>query len=169
VTSSPRPRVSAASVAAMAVLGVILGLVGAVVAAGRTTIGSVVVPWGVALMLVAVVVLVRAIVWQSGSKATGLALMAGWLVATGVVLEWAPGGDVLLPDVTRSWVYVVGCTVLGLVAALLPLPDGLAELVAAEQAEDVEHAPGPGDVLPGAPGLLPPPDAGATGDPAPGR
>jgi len=168
VTPSPRPRVSATSVVAMAVLGLILGLVGAVVSAGRTTIGSVTVPWGVALMLVAVVVLVRAIVWQSGSKATGLALMAGWLVATGLVLELAPGGDVLIPDVTRSWVYVVGCTVLGLGSALWPLPRGLAELVAEEQQADADHVPGPGDVLPGGP-VVPDPGPGPSGDPAPGR
>jgi hypothetical protein len=154
----------------MAVLGLMLGLVGSVVVAGRTTVGTVTLPWGLVLMLTAVVVLVRAIVWQSGTRATGLALMGGWFAATSAVLVYAPGSDVLLPDLTRSWVYVVGATILGLGAALWPLPAGLADLIAEEQ-RTVEHVPGPLDVLPGAAGLPVPPDAGPgpSGDAAPGR
>lgn len=138
-----RPRPSAASLVALALLGAVLGLVGSVVASGRTTVGSVLVPWGVALMLVVLPVVVRGCIWQAGTRAAGMAIAGGWLLATAAVLTFSPGGDVLLPDLTRSWVYVVGGAVLMLVAVAWPLPEGLPELVAAE------HIPVEGDVLPG--------------------
>lgn len=139
-----RPRTSIATIVSLVVLGVLIGLVGAVVASARTTIGGVVVPWGTVLMLVVLPVVVRAAVWQSASRAAGMALAAGWFVATGAALTLAPGDDVLLPDSTRTWVYILGGAGLCLIAVMWRLPDGLAELVAAE------HDPVEGDVLPGA-------------------
>lgn len=138
-----RPRPSATSLVALALLGVLLGLVGSVVASGRITIGSVLVPWGVALMLVVLPVVVRGCIWQSGSRSAGTAIAAGWLLSTAAVLTFAPGDDVLLPDLPRSWAYIVGGAVLMLVAIVWRLPEGLPELVAAE------HVPVDGDVLPG--------------------
>lgn len=138
-----RPRPSATSLVALALLGVVLGLVGSVVASGRITIGSVLVPWGVALMLVVLPVVVRGCIWQAGTRAAGMAIAGGWLLATAAVLTFAPGDDVLLPDLPRSWAYIVGGAVLMVVAIAWRLPEGLPELVAAE------HVPVDGDVLPG--------------------
>jgi len=138
-----RPRTPISTIVALAVLGLLLGLVGAVVASARTTVGGVVVPWGTVLMLVVLAVVVRAAVWQAGSRAAGMSLVAGWFLATGAALALAPGDDVLLPDSPRTWVYVLGGALLCLLAIAWRLPEGLAELVAAER------EPLDGDVLPG--------------------
>jgi hypothetical protein len=116
----------------MAFLGVLLGLVGSVVSAARTPVGSVMVPWGLVLMVLALGVSVRATLWSTGSRLTAGLLLAGWFVASAAVLLVSPGGDVLLPDIARSYVYLGAAFVLGIIALMWRLPDGHADLLAAQ-------------------------------------
>ena len=138
------------SVVLMGFLGVLLGLVGSVVSAARTSLGPVVVPWGLVLAALTLAVAVRAVVWSTGTRVQGAVLLAGWVVATAAVLLVAPGGDVLLPGITRTYVYLASAFVLGLLALVWPLPDGHAELL------ETEAALVPGDNVLPAGDLLPP-------------
>jgi hypothetical protein len=117
----------------MGFLGVLLGLIGSVVSAARTPVGSVMVPWGLVLMAVSLGVAVRATLWSTGSRATAGVPLGGWFVASAVVLLVSPGGDVLLPDVRRSYWYLGLSFVLGLLALVWRLPEGHADLMAEER------------------------------------
>jgi hypothetical protein len=126
-------RANPTTVVLMGFLGVLLGLIGSVVSAARTPVGSVMLPWGLVLMAVSLGVAVRATLWSTGSRATAGVLLAGWFAASAVVLLVAPGGDVLLPDVPRSYWYLGLAFVLGLLALVWRLPEGQAELMAEER------------------------------------
>lgn len=125
---------SASTVVLMGFLGVLLGLVGSVVSAARVQVGSVTVPWGAVLAALTLAVAVRAVVWSSRTRLQGALLLCGWVVATSAVLLVSPGGDVLLPGVPRSYLYLGGAFVLGLAALLWRLPDGHGDLIASEAA-----------------------------------
>lgn len=125
-------RANPTTVVLLGFLGVLLGLVGSVVSAARTPVGSVMVPWGVALVVVALGVAVRAALWSTGSRLTAGMLLVGWCLASATVLVVAPGGDVLLPDVPRSYVYLGSAFVVGLGALVWRLPSGHAELLASD-------------------------------------
>lgn len=145
------PREHASTVVLMGFLGVLLGLVGSVVSAARAQVGSVTVPWGLVLAALTLGVAVRAVVWSSGSRLPAIVLLAGWFLATGAVLLISPGGDVLLPDVSRTYVYLGSAFVLGLAAVVWRLPEGHADLLVVEHGHGgaVERPLLPGDnVLP---------------------
>jgi hypothetical protein len=144
-------REHASTVVLMGFLGVLLGLVGSVVSAARFQIGSVTVPWGLVLAALTLAIAVRAVVWSSATRLPAAVLFGGWVVATGAVLLISPGGDVLLPDVARTYVYLGAAFGLGLLALLWRLPEGHAELLAEERrADEAQEQPLlPGDnVLP---------------------
>lgn len=142
-------RANPTTVVLMGFLGVLLGLVGSVVSAARTPVGSVMLPWGLVLVAVALGVAVRATLWSTGSRLTAAVMLVGWFVASGAVLVVSPGGDVLLPDVARSYVYLGSAFVLGLLALTLPLPAGHDELMLAEHGGPLAGFPGaPGDPVP---------------------
>lgn len=128
------PGESASTVVLMGFLGVLLGLVGSVVSAARLQVGSVTVPWGLVLAALTLGVAVRAVVWSSRTRLPGAVLLAGWVVATSTVLLVSPGGDVLLPGIPRTYVYLGSAFVLGLVALVWRLPDGHGDLIATEAA-----------------------------------
>lgn len=125
-------RANPTTVVLMSFIGVMVGLVGSVVSAARTPVGSVMVPWGLVLVVLALGVAVRATLWSTGSRLTAGLLLAGWLAASTAVLIVSPGGDVLLPDVARSYLYLGAAFVLGLVALSWQLPEGHADLLAAQ-------------------------------------
>jgi hypothetical protein len=113
--------------------GVALGLVGTVLMAARTVTRGTTVPWGLVLVLVAVLACVRGAAWLLGSR-RGAALVAlGWVLPTLAFATTNPGGDVLLPDEPRTYVYLGGATLLVVLAVALPLPRGTRELVAARR------------------------------------
>jgi uncharacterized membrane protein YgdD (TMEM256/DUF423 family) len=125
-------REHASTVVLMGFLGVLLGLVGSVVSAARLQVGSITVPWGAVLAALTLAVALRAVVWSSGTRLPAIVMLAGWFLATGAVLLISPGGDVLLPDVPRTYLYLGAAFVLGLAAVVWRLPDGHAELLEAE-------------------------------------
>ena len=109
--------------------GLFLGVLGVALAAVRTQVHGTFVPWGLVLMLVALPVCVRAAAWFVGSRTGAVAVALGWVAPTMLFASTNPGGDVLLPDLTRTYVYLVGGAVLVLLASVWPLPRGARALV----------------------------------------
>lgn len=109
--------------------GLFLGVLGVGLAAVRTQVHGNVVPWGLVLMLVALPVCVRAAAWFVGSRTGAVAVALGWVAPTLLLASTNPGGDVLLPDLTRTYVYLIGGGVLVLLASVWPLPRGARALV----------------------------------------
>ena len=123
------PGENATTLVLMAFLGVLLGLLGSVVSAARIVVGSVTLPWGLVLVVLTLAVAVRAVVWSTGDRWAAGLLLGGWFAASAVLLLVSPGGDVILPDVPRTYVYLGSAFVLGLLALLWRLPEGHAELL----------------------------------------
>jgi hypothetical protein len=126
------------------VAGAFLGALGAVIVAARVVVRGVTVPWGLVLMLVAVGVIARGAAWMLGSRRGAAAVGLGWIIPTVLLASTGRGGDVLMPDVPRTYVYLIGGLVLVLLAALLPLP------VDDEVSADPDPEPDP-DAPPAAP------------------
>ena len=108
----------------LAIWGLFLGVLGVGLAAVRTQVNGNFIPWGVALMLVALPVSARAAAWFVGARSGAVAVGLAWVVPTILFSSTNPGGDVLLPDLTRTYVYLIGGAVLVLVACIWPLPRG---------------------------------------------
>lgn len=104
--------------------GVFLGVLGVGLAAVRTQFHGTVVPWGLVLMLVSLPVCVRAAAWFVGSRTGAAAVGLAWAAPTLLFATTNPGGDVLLPDLTRTYVYLLGGAALVLLACVWPLPRG---------------------------------------------
>ena len=114
--------------------GVVLGLIGTVLAAARTVVRGLTVPWGLVLVLVAILACVRGAAWLVGSRRGAALVGLGWVLPTLAFATTNPGGDVLLPDVPRTYAYLGGATLIVVLAAALPLPRGTRELVASGRA-----------------------------------
>lgn len=110
--------------------GVVLGLFGAVLMASRATVGGASVPWGLLLSLVAVLTCVRGAAWLVGSRRGAALVGLGWVLPTLAFSITNPGGDVLLPDLTRTYVYLFGSALFVVLAVVLPMPRGAAALAA---------------------------------------
>jgi hypothetical protein len=116
--------------AGLVVCGVMLGLVGVGVLALDRTVGSITVPWGAALAVLGVTASVRGSAYLVGSRRGGAAVLVGWLAPTIAFSAVNPGGDVVLTDEPRTYVYLLATFGLGLLAASWPLPAGAADLAA---------------------------------------
>lgn len=103
--------------------GALIGLFGAPVAAHRFAIHGVTVPWGAVLAVVALGVCVRGACYWMRTKVAGALVTMGWIVVTLAYTVILPGGDVLLPDVMRTYGYLVGGFVACLIAVWWPLVD----------------------------------------------
>jgi len=113
--------------------GVLLGVFGTVLASLRTVTHGHTLWWGVGLVLVAVLTCVRGAAWLIGSRRGAAIVGLGWVLPTLAFTTINPGGDVLLPDDTRTYVYLVGATVIVVLAVALPLPEGVGRLAAASR------------------------------------
>ena len=116
-----RGRLTITATVGLLVLGLVIGVVGAVVSAARTTVGSVMVPWGLILLLVLLPTFARAVAWSTGTRAAAALFAAGWAVATAAAVIVRPGDDVLFPDGPRATVYVLGGAALLVLACLVPV------------------------------------------------
>jgi Family of unknown function (DUF6113) len=118
---APRPLVRAASVVACLGGGVGFGVVAAFVQADRLVVGSLVLPWGLVLVLGTLLLAVRGSAWWVRSRAGGWAFFVGWLAATvALATEW-PSGDLAISGGGRQMAYLFGGVVLGAAAATVPL------------------------------------------------
>jgi len=121
--------------------GLVLGLFGTVLASVRTVTHGHTLWWGLALVLVTLLACVRGAAWLVGSRRGAAAVGLGWVLPTIAFSTVNPGGDVLLPDDTRTYVYLVGATLVVVLATALPLPRGARELAAAHRGD---HGPDDG-------------------------
>jgi len=103
-------------------VGLLIGVIGGFEQAQRLIWGSMVIPWGVVLMLIALMVLVRGGAWLAMSRWGGWALFIGWLVATMVMSAELPDGSVALSGGGRQLFYLIGGVILGAATASLPVP-----------------------------------------------
>ena len=103
--------------------GFALGTVGAFVQAVRGSVGPVPVPWGAALVLLTLVLLVRGGSWLVGTRWGGVAVLVGWLGATLALAVSSPSGDVAITDGGRQLGYLALGVLLGTAAATVPLVD----------------------------------------------
>ncbi len=107
------------------VLGLAVGIMGAFVQAHRLVfpLGSLIVaiPWGALLVLLAVVTLTRSACWVVGSRLAGFLLVAGWLASTLWFAMESGSGNLAISAGARQWGYVIGGTLLGSAAFLLPM------------------------------------------------
>jgi hypothetical protein len=105
---------------AVLVGGALIGLFGAPAASLRTTIHGVTIPWGVILVVITLGVCVRGASYWMRSKVAGALVTIGWILVTLAYTALSPGGDVILPDITRTYGYLVGGFVVCLLATWLP-------------------------------------------------
>ena len=119
--------------------GVVLGLFGTVLMAARVTVRGTVVPWGLVLSMLAILTCVRGAAWLVGSRRGAALVGLGWVLPTLAFATTNPGGDILLPDLTRTYVYLIGSALLVVASVALPLPRGAAQ--AAEDSRARRTAP----------------------------
>ena len=93
--------------AASLVLGVFLGVVGAMVQTWTPHLLGARLPVGVMMVLVAVVLVARACAWWSGSRLGAILFSVGWLAATLIMGSTTPDGDLILDSGTRQMAYLV--------------------------------------------------------------
>jgi hypothetical protein len=124
-------RAGRLALAGLLLTGFLIAVIGVGVAAARTVVRGTTVPWGVVMVLLALGVCVRAGGWLLGTRRGSSLVALGWLLPTLTFATVNPGGDVLLPDVPRTYVYLVGGVAVVLVATLWRLPAGVRDLVEA--------------------------------------
>lgn len=109
-------------------LGLVIGVAGAFIQAQRlvldTAWGVVSIPWGVPVVWVGLVIVIRGGVWALGSRWGGWAVAGGWLAATVALSAESPSGDVALSGGGRQFVYLLGGVILASAAASIALPRG---------------------------------------------
>jgi hypothetical protein len=120
--------------------GIVLGLFGTVLMAARVTVRGVVVPWGLILSMLAVIACVRGAAWLVGSRRGAALVGLGWVLPTLAFTTANPGGDILLPDVPRTYVYLIGSALVVVLAVALPLPRGAAAAAADSRAHGTVDA-----------------------------
>ena len=118
--------------AALFVIGLATGLLGAFVQASRLVTtwpwGQLVVPWGVALVALLLLVLIRGGAWLLRSRLGAWSVLTGWLLGTIVMSTPSPSGDLLLAGGTRQWVYLLGGVILGAAVATFPVIESQSRL-----------------------------------------
>jgi len=97
--------------ALLLVVGLVTGMFGVALAPMRLTVGSVALPVGL-LVVVAIPVIARGGAWVMGARLGAGCVALGWALPTIAFVLAGPGGDVLLPDVPRTWIYLLGTTLL---------------------------------------------------------
>ena len=110
---------------ALAVAGLVVGVLGGFVQADRWVVGVpwgiLAVPWGMALVLLTLVVCVRGAAWLVLSRWGGGVLFAGWLLSTLGMASQSPSGDLAISAGARQWTYVLGGVILGAAAVTFPV------------------------------------------------
>lgn len=106
-------------------MGFAIGVAGAFIQAQRfiLAVGDfvVVIPWGTALMLIAITVLTRLATVAAGTRWAGWLFFTCWLAATVLLSADSPSGDLAISSGARQMVYLFGGIVLGAAAATLPV------------------------------------------------
>lgn len=112
---------STAALLASPLLGGTLGLAGAFVQAGRTSIAEVTLPWGVALAAFAVVLTGRAVSVRAQRRSAGLIFALTWLAVTLMTAIPTRSGDLVLQQTPSAMTYVIGTAVILTTVIMLPV------------------------------------------------
>lgn len=107
--------------AALLVLGLFFGFIGALIQSYTTLLGSVRLPTGALVSLVAIVLVARAGAWWQGSRLGAITFSVGWLAATLMMGSETGAGDLVLTSGTRQMAYLIGGTILLAAACGFPL------------------------------------------------
>jgi hypothetical protein len=107
--------------AALLVLGLLFGFAGALIQTFTVTVGSLRLPVGALLTLVAVVLVARAGAWWQGSRLGAMTFSVGWLAASLMMGSKTGAGDLILSSGTRQMGYLMGGTILLAAACGYPL------------------------------------------------
>ncbi len=106
-------------------MGFAIGVAGAFIQAQRfiLSIGDfvVVIPWGTALLLIAITFLSRLATVSARTRWAGWLFFSCWLAATVLLSADSPSGDLAISSGARQMVYLFGGIVLGAAAATLPV------------------------------------------------
>lgn len=117
---------------ALFVIGVSTGLLGAFVQAARWVTGwpwgQLVIPWGLVLVFLILLVLIRGGAYLVRSRLGAWTMLAGWLVGTIVMSTESPSGDLALSGGVRQWVYLLGGVILGSAVATFPVTESQSRL-----------------------------------------
>jgi hypothetical protein len=107
--------------AALVVLGLFFGFIGAAIQTHTLGVGSVRLPTGALLALVAVVLVARAGAWWQGSRLGAITFSVGWLASTLMMGSTTAAGDLILTSGTRQMGYLIAGTMLLAAACGYPL------------------------------------------------
>ena len=106
------------------VLGLFFGFVGAMLQTYVVRVGTVPVPVGAALVLIALVLVARACAWWAGSRWAACSFSTGWLAATLIMATVSTTGDLVVTNGIRQMSYlVVGAMILAAASGFPLLPD----------------------------------------------
>jgi hypothetical protein len=105
---------------ALLLLGIGVGVLGAIVQAQRLTVGSVMIPTGLVVALAVLVPIARAGAWWLESRFGALCIGVGWLIGTLSMGTSSPWGDLVLDSGTRQLSYLIIGS--GLMAAAVSYP-----------------------------------------------
>ena len=105
--------------------GLVVGMVGAFLQGARFMAAGVTVPWGLAVAIVALVVLIRAAIEITGGRGPGWVVLGAWIAATVAFAAEMPSGDLVISAGGRQMVYLFGGVVAGAAAATVPAWDRL--------------------------------------------
>lgn len=111
--------------------GMVIGATGAFIQAHRSVIAIadwyVVVPWGIAIVLVVLLVCVRSAATITHLRAGAWLVLGGWLAMTFYLATETASGDLAVSSGLRQWLYLLVGAVVGSAVATLP-PRPLVEL-----------------------------------------
>lgn len=118
--------------AGLFLVGVVVGLLGAFVQAARWVTawpwGQLVIPWGLVMVLILLLALIRGGAWLVRSRFGAWALLGGWLMGTIVMSTQSRSGDLALLGGPRQWVYLIGGVILGAAAATFAVTESRSRL-----------------------------------------
>lgn len=113
-----------AAYAGLLVGGFLFGVVGAFIQADRIVIEGdsiVVIPWGVVVVLLALVAVIRGGAWLVRARLGGAMVFVGWIAATLLLAVESSSGDLALSSGGRQMAYLLIGAILGAGAATFPI------------------------------------------------
>lgn len=104
--------------------GFVFGVIGAFVQADRLVIegdSTIVIPWGVVVVLLALVAVIRGGAWLVRARLGGAMVFIGWIAATLLLAVESSSGDLALSSGGRQLAYLLIGAILGAGAATFPI------------------------------------------------
>ena len=103
------------------VLGLVAGMIGAMLQTYVLRVGNAAIPVGAVAVLIVLLLIARACAWWIGSRTGAILLSVPWLIATLAMATTTPGGDLVINAGPRQALYVLGGSMLLAAACGFPL------------------------------------------------